>query len=63
MIRAGLALLLAFVGVAVWSPGVQAGQPWHDGYFPNVVLTDQDGRKHAFYDDLIKGKVVALNFI
>jgi protein SCO1/2 len=51
------ALALAHAGSA------RAGQPWHDGYFPNVVLTDQDGRKHRFYDDIIKGKVVALNFI
>jgi protein SCO1 len=37
--------------------------PWGGDYFPNVVLTDQDGKKHRFYDDLIKDKVVAINFI
>jgi len=29
----------------------------------NVPLTTQDGRKVRFYDDLIKGKIVAVNFI
>lgn len=39
------------------------GSPWGEGYFPNVELTDQDGNKLKFYDDLIKGKVVAINFM
>jgi protein SCO1 len=39
------------------------GSPWGKDYFPNVVLTDQDGNKVRFYDDLIKDKVVAINFI
>lgn len=32
-------------------------------YFPNVVLETHDGRKVRFYDDLIKGKVVAINMM
>jgi cytochrome oxidase Cu insertion factor (SCO1/SenC/PrrC family) len=36
---------------------------WGANHFPNVVLTDQFGRKHKFYDDLIKGKVVAVSFV
>src|SRR5215213_7661280 len=32
-------------------------------HFPNVELTTQDGKKVRFYDDLIKGKVVAINLI
>jgi protein SCO1/2 len=32
-------------------------------YFPNVELITQDGKKVRFYDDLIKGKVVALELI
>ena len=31
--------------------------------FPNVELITQDGKKVRFYDDLIKGKVVALELI
>jgi protein SCO1 len=30
-------------------------------YFPNLVLTDQSGRKLKFYDDLIKDKIVIFN--
>jgi cytochrome oxidase Cu insertion factor (SCO1/SenC/PrrC family)/mono/diheme cytochrome c family protein len=37
------------------------GQVWGANYFPNTVLTDQFGRKHRFFDDLVKGKVVAIN--
>lgn len=39
------------------------GSPWGKDYFPNVELVDQDGKKVHFYDDLIKGKIVAINFI
>lgn len=31
--------------------------------FPNVPLTTQDGREVRFYDDLLKGKVVLINFM
>jgi protein SCO1/2 len=31
--------------------------------FPNVVLHTQDGTRVRFYDDLIKGKVVLINFM
>ena len=30
-------------------------------YFPNLELTDQDGRKLKLYDDLIKDKIVIFN--
>ena len=31
-------------------------------YFPDVVLQNQDGQKFRFYDDLLKNKVVTINF-
>jgi protein SCO1/2 len=31
--------------------------------FPNVTLTTQDGKKVKFYDDLIKDKIVLINFM
>ena len=31
--------------------------------FPNVLLETHDGRTVRFYDDLVKGKVVAINFM
>jgi len=34
-----------------------------DRYFPNVELTTHEGRKVRFYDDLIKDKIVVINFM
>jgi len=56
-------VLAMFMAMIVTLAPARAGQPWHEGYFPNIELTDQDGTVHRFYDDVIKGKVVALNFI
>jgi len=33
------------------------------GYFPNIPLVTHEGREVRFYDDLVAGKVVAINFI
>ena len=44
-------------------PGFSAASPWGANYFPNVPLTTQDGETVHFFDDLIKDKVVAINFI
>ena len=30
--------------------------------FPNVLLQTHEGKKVRFYDDLLKGKTVAINF-
>lgn len=40
-----------------------AGPRWGAGYFPNVPLTTQDGTTVHFYDDLLKGKLVAIDLI
>lgn len=32
-------------------------------YFPNFVLTTHEGRKVRFYEDLIKDKIVVINFM
>jgi protein SCO1/2 len=39
------------------------GSVWGADYFPNVPLVTHDGRRVRFYDDLIEGKVVLINFI
>ena len=31
-------------------------------YFPNIVLTNQDGNKFRFYEDIVKDRVVTINF-
>ena len=32
-------------------------------YIPDVVLTNHEGKQVRFYDDLIKGKIVVINFM
>lgn len=44
---------------ARWGAGSSA--PGRADYFPNPVLTTHDGRRVRFYDDLLKGKTVAIN--
>jgi len=34
-----------------------------EGYIPNVELTNENNQKVLFYDDLLRGKVVLINFI
>ena len=41
----------------------EAATPWGASYFPNIPLLTQDGEKVHFFDDLIRDKVVAINFI
>lgn len=45
--------------VAGWVPA-RAANP---NLFPNTELITQDGKKVHFYDDVIKGKIVAIDFI
>ena len=51
--------LLGSTALLVAHPG-SAGNPWGANYFPNVTLITQDGRAVRFYDDLLKGKAVAI---
>ncbi|MGE0741128.1 MAG: SCO family protein [Hyphomonadaceae bacterium] len=57
---------LVFAVLSLWAmpSGSSAQQTrWRADYFPNVVLTDHNGRRVRFYDDLIRDKVVAINFV
>lgn len=42
---------------------VRGGDRWGASYFPNIELTTHEGKKVRFFDDLIKDKVVVINFI
>src|SRR4051794_4494354 len=46
---------------AMWASGPSFATPWGADYFPNVPVTTQDGRTLRFYEDLLKGKSVAIN--
>ena len=53
-----------FVGAVALQIGpVFAGNRWGADYFPNVPLVTQDGATVRLYDDLLKGKSVAINVI
>jgi len=61
--------LLLFLGAALILRGGtaaaagDAGSIWGANYFPNIPLVTHEGKSVRFFDDLIKGKVVAINFI
>lgn len=63
--HAGLAAsTLFFIALAlgIFARPVTADSPG-SSHFPNVELITQDGKKVHFYDDLIKGKIVAIDLI
>jgi protein SCO1/2 len=52
---------LAFAALlAVGISAAPAETRWGANYFPNVPLVNQDGETVRFYDDLLKGKIVAV---
>lgn len=59
LLTTSLALFLSLTlgGILYASQGMGAG------YFPNIPLVTHEGKNVRFYDDLVAGKVVAINFI
>src|SRR6185369_11757877 len=63
--------LLIGTGLTCWGAPAPAptassgsgGSVWGADYFPNIPLVSHEGKKLRFFDDVIKGKVVAINFI
>jgi cytochrome oxidase Cu insertion factor (SCO1/SenC/PrrC family) len=47
----------------VGTPEKPATQEASASYFPNLVLLTQDNKPVHFYDELLKGKVVLINFL
>jgi len=62
LLRVVLTLLVAAGAMRV-APVAIADQLWGRNYFPNVPLITQTGQTVRFYDDLLKGKSVAINVI
>jgi protein SCO1/2 len=63
-----LVSIAAVCGAAAISAGVTTivsadNAKWGAGYFPNVTLTTHEGKRVRFYDDLVKGKIVAIDLI
>jgi protein SCO1/2 len=69
-LRAGFASAIAFIFlIAIFlisagsTPAAADNARWGANYFPNVILTTQDGVKVHFYDDVLKGKSVVIDLI
>src|SRR4249920_1742307 len=61
-VAAAAALFVGAAALLSCGPAFGANR-WGADYFPNVMLTTQDGTSVRFYDDLLKGKSVAVNVI
>jgi len=60
--RAAILVVLGGLSLSLFTPPLTvADEP--NTHFPNVELITQDGKKVHFYDDLIKGKIVAIDLI
>jgi protein SCO1/2 len=56
-----LAGMAALAAALLHHEGAFSGNRWGADHFPNVVLTTHHGKQVRLYDDLLKGKVVAVN--
>jgi protein SCO1/2 len=66
--QAGFATVAAIFLTAIFitagsMPAAADNARWGANYFPNVILTTQDGAKVHFYDDVLKGKSVVIDLI
>jgi protein SCO1/2 len=60
--RVGASTLFIAVLAFLFVRDVAADGP-NNSHFPNIELITQDGKKVHFFDDLIKGKIVAIDLI
>jgi len=51
------------IGVLFAAPVAAQHARWGADYFPDVALTTHEGKTVRFYDDVIKGKIVAIDLI
>lgn len=58
-----LAHVFLIAGLAILTPGRLGAAQWGADYFPNTPVITQDGKVVHFYDDLIKNKIVVVNFV
>ncbi len=54
---------LVIAALAFWSQPQRVAADEPNKHFPNIELITQDGKKVHFYDDLVKGRIVAIDFI
>ena len=58
-----LQIVSAAILLLISTFSISAESIWGGDYFPNTELTTHEGKTVKFFDDLIKDKVVAINFI
>ena len=56
-------VMLAALATAIPQPVEAQGRRLGEGYFPNLPVVTHEGKAVRFYDDLLKGKIVVINFI
>ena len=56
-------ILTAIIVITGSIPAAADNSRYGANYFPNVILTTQDGKKVHFYDDVLKGKSVVIDMI
>src|SRR6516162_10445469 len=61
--RCAVVSVSVFMTAALLLARLVAADDADRSHFPNVELITQDGKKVHFYDDLIKGKIVAIDLI
>lgn len=62
--RFACAVLFAMLAAAqIFAAFPAEARRWGRDYLPNVPVVTQDGKTLAFYDDVIKGKLVVINFL
>src|SRR5262245_25135298 len=54
--------LLGAAGTVRHSLHAAASAGPRSAYFPDVLLQDQNGKRVRFYTDLVRGKIVMINF-
>lgn len=55
--------VFAVASVTTLAPEDAAAARWGENYFPNSPVVTHEGKTVRFYDDLIRGKIVVINFI
>lgn len=60
---AAVMIVAAFILILNGRVAEASGPHWGADYFPNVPLITQDGKTVHFYNDLLKGKTVAIELI
>jgi protein SCO1/2 len=57
------AAIVFYAALALAVPSMASANRWDASYFSNLPVVNQDGKTLRFYDDVLKGRIVVVNFI